>query len=166
MTGTGTTIPSLYPHLGLTTIDSTALRFDPTDNSLVCFVMTDREGVKIAWDICGGCYTRITICRCKGGPSEPPYIYKMRTGEAMPADRVRVNIGRSPSDGVTELSAESKRRVAKRVADIEKGSTSLPDGPRPAAVVLTAPCARHTAESRLNSDGTYSCTVDGCGGVA
>lgn len=165
---------SLYPRLGLTTIDSTVLRYDPDQPRFpVCFVATDGDGVEIAWDICGVCLTYVGICRCPNGPGEPAYIYRLRTGEHPPKGALRpVTIGTRPGGEIRAAVRPSKRPVWD-----DPAPSTYPRAPKPGkapaaapkpveAKPLDAPCARHTAESRLRADGTYVCTVAGCEGIA
>lgn len=184
-------IASLFPTLGLTTIDNTSLRYDPKTKGVVAFVAKDREGVEIAWDMCGACHLFISGCRCPNGPSEPPYIYRLRTGEAKPADAIKSPsslTGNNPFVTKEEwkaarpITAAQQAAVDKRVREYyaDKEGRPMPTAPepRPSRVplapamatpvvpkALVSPCANHTAESRLNADGTYTCTVAGCLGV-
>ncbi len=168
-------VPNLYPRMGLHTItEHTALRYDTENDRLVCFLTKVHDeqmhrDVEVGWDICAACLTHVNLCMCDGGAKLPSYIIEWNG--KVPAgyrrtDPVTPNYtGLDPSYRKPERDPLSGRKVRsdKGVARPRVDSTPIPASVR---VILTGPCAVHTAESKRLADGTYECTVPGCMGIA
>lgn len=147
-----------------------------TYNTVTIHDETVNKPVTVGWDMCGTCSRHISRCRCYDGPTIPSYIVNWN-GEAKakplpvtPAkdSYVMPEVTRAERHPVTGRKVRADRGV-------KRGPQSAGIAPTPAVQTqpaqhiekprLSSPCALHTAESRLNNDGSYTCSIDGCQGV-
>lgn len=123
------------------------------------------DGYKVAWEFCRVCTQHCVNCACDGGPFMPLYLQQWVDGEAAPAPTA----DETPSFYVPPV-RKAERHPTGRKVRADKGVprstvSAAPTSPSNASPALNAPCAMHTAESRLNPDGSFTCTVEGCAGV-
>jgi hypothetical protein len=112
------------------------------------------DGITVAWDMCRECMLHVTVCTCST-PRMPKYLETWVNSEpVVAATPVAAPTLYRPS------APKAERHPTGRKVRADKGKPRK----REAEPTMRSPCAAHTAESRLNPDGSYTCTVEGCAG--
>lgn len=127
--------PKQVPVAGQTTEGKTVV---PTQGAIGMFHVLSQigDGVFVAWDRCHNGVSRhpISECKCKGGPTEPPYVTKWREEFITKRDKD------------TKKAIDALKKDARQEVGLEPLATTVDDGIETAKAAVRAAATEEVAD--------------------